>query len=163
VLPSRTYRHVPWLVGLSIITVGAVAALVRIVVGTAAQPSLESVLKALLGVLLLTVVIAFAVLNWRVRTVVDAGGVTQYWMTRSFHVLWTEITALEVEHVYSRWFIRATCGDSTYEIITCPTYLPSYLSDAIGRPRALRAALADIEHRLAAVAPPVNGRSWSDE
>ena len=82
------------------------------------------------------------------RTLVDDSGVTQHWLTRSFHVPWDEITGLEIEHVYGRWFLRVLGDDRTIEIIPCHTYLPMYLSDAIGRPRALRAALADIEHRL---------------
>jgi hypothetical protein len=84
------------------------------------------------------------VLPWRIRTVVDDTGITQYWVRRSYRVLFTEVTAIETEYGLGRWFLRIHSGERTAEFVPCHMLLS-------GRgvpPRTLRAARLDIDRAV---------------
>ncbi|WP_412734323.1 hypothetical protein [Krasilnikovia sp. MM14-A1259] len=148
----RVYRHRPFLALCAACLLLDAAGIGQILTWAAHHPDLGSILRAMLGVLLLLAFAAFLVLSWRVRTVVDDTGITQHWITRSYRIPFAEITAIELEHVWRRWFLRIRCGEKTFEIIPCHTVLFHALSSAIGPPRALLAARNDIERSSAAMA-----------
>jgi hypothetical protein len=113
----------------------------------AATPSIETVAKALLFVVPMLAFEAFLILNFRVRTVVDGTGVTQHWITSSYHLPYEEITDVEPVHTHLRWYLRVHCGDRTFETIPCNS-ASFLLAAALGAPLAMRAAEADIRRRL---------------
>lgn len=144
-----TYRHWPFHVATTFGAGVVIAVLVLDVVSVVRDPSVEQTLMAvLLGVPLLAAD-AFFLLYWRVRTVVDAHGITQHWIRTSHHIPFAEITDLEAQHYFARWFLRIYCtGGRTFEVIPSPNVLPGYLALAIGPPRALAACCRHIERAL---------------
>ena len=145
----RVYRHRPWLVLLTLVALALAAVVVKVVTMTVAEPGIQQVSRAVLVTAPLLVAAALCLLAYRIRTVIDDDGVTQHWVTRSFHVRFADITGVEVDHVYTRWFVRLYRGDETFEVIPCHTVLLHALSEVIGPPRALVYARADIDRRLA--------------
>ncbi|GAB1639783.1 hypothetical protein [Krasilnikovia sp. MM14-A1259] len=148
----RVYRHRPFLAACAACLVFDTVGIGQLLTWAAHHPDLDSVLRAALGILLLLAFAAFLVLSWRVRTIVDDTGITQHWITRSYRMPYAEITAIEQEHVWQRWFLRVRCGEKTFEIIPCHTVLSHAFSGAIGPPRALLAARDDIERSNAGTA-----------
>jgi hypothetical protein len=147
----RVYRHRPWIVVGVLLQLLLLAPIAAAVSSAVVSPGIESGATALSLSGLLGLCGWLLVLSWRIRTVVDDEGVTQYWVTRSFRIRHSEITELEAEHVSSRWFLRAYCGERTFELIPCHTVIWSALSEALGPPRAMVAACRDIESCLAEV------------
>jgi hypothetical protein len=143
-LAHRVYRHRPFLaatvVGLLLVAgwIGAV------VTSFVRDPGYESALKALLFGVPLFAFAAFLVLMWRVRTVVDDSGVTQYWIRRSYRVRFDDITAVETEYGQGRWFLRLHCGEQTFEFIPCHVPLLLGMGGAGRPPRALRAVREEL-------------------
>ena len=138
------YRHRPWLILCAVVAVLVAVIIAQVVDYVVAAPSIDSVAKALLFIVPMLVFEAFLILSFRVRTIVDDAGVTQHWIASSFHLPYDEITDVEPVHTPLRWFLRVYCGDRTFEIIPCHTYVWSPLAAALGPPRAMRAVEADI-------------------
>ena len=146
---SRVYRHWPFLAGTVVCLIVVLGCIGQLVSWAAGHRDVESVVKVILFLVPLFALAAFLVLVWRVRTVVDDTGVTQHWILREYRVLFAEITAIEPEYALRRWFLRVHCGERTYEVIPCHTFLPWELSP----PRALVAARIDIERASISIAP----------
>ncbi|MEV4641751.1 hypothetical protein AB0J80_30845 [Actinoplanes sp. NPDC049548] len=144
----RVYRHVPWLVLTSCLAVGAAAIVPSLVAYAVRNAAFEPIVKTVVGVTLLLGFVAFLLLNWRIRTVVDDRGVTQHWISSSYRIPYEDITALETDEAAGRWFLRIHCGERTFEAIPCHR---AYLLPFAGRPpRALTAVRLDIESSVAA-------------
>lgn len=142
---ARVFRHRPFLVvtGACLLLVGFSG--YQIVGWVVGHHDFASVVKAFLLLMLLLAFALFLVAFWRVRTVVDDGGVTQYWISRSYRMAYEEITAIELDHAYRRWFLRVRCGERTFEVIPCHTFSPFELSSAARPPRAILAVHRAIE------------------
>jgi hypothetical protein len=146
----RAYRHRPWLVLTTLLMLFVLVSMVRIIEATVRAPGFEAVVRAVIVLVPLAVAVGLLGLTWRIRTVVDDSGVTQHWITRSFYIPYADITDLEPVHVYSRWFLRVHCGERTFEVIPCMTFIWQALAAALGPPRAMVAARRDLEQRRVA-------------
>jgi len=146
-MPPRVYRHRPWLAGTVVLLALTTALAFPALHQAYRDPGLTSIATALVILIPLSAFAAYLVLSWRVRTEVDDEGVTQHWITRSYRIPFAEITALAPDFALYRWFLRIHCGDRTFETIPCQTVIWRPLAEALGPPRALQAARADIENR----------------
>lgn len=110
--PARVYRHWPFLASTVFLLLLEVDFVVMLVSWVVRAPSYESVVESILALVPLLAFGTFLVLVWRIRTVVDDTGVSQYWIRRSYRVPRAEITAVETENGLGRWFLRVYCAVS---------------------------------------------------
>jgi hypothetical protein len=145
----RVYRHTPWLIVTTVVTALVVAMAVPLVGNAIRHPGLDKVLATTAALALMAGFVAFLLANWRIRTVVDGTGVTQHWISRTFHIPYEDITDLEPDQAGGRWFLRVFCGDRTFEVIPCHSaYLLGFPGGGSPQPpEALVAAHADIAAR----------------
>jgi hypothetical protein len=150
----RAYRHRPWLV-FSFVAPALLVAMAAPAVRPAIQtPGIESVAAGIVILAPLSALAAFLLLGSRVRTIVDDEGITQHWILRHHRMEFIDITGIEVDRAFRRWFLRVRCGEQTFEVIPCQTILWSGMSEALGPPRAMQACMDDIERRWAAATTP---------
>ncbi|MCU7722807.1 hypothetical protein ODJ79_03690 [Actinoplanes sp. KI2] len=150
-MPPRVYRHRPWQVG-AVFLLALTAAMAFPALSQAYRnPGIDSIATAFVILVPLSAFAAFLILSRRVRTEVDDEAVTQHWITRRYRIPLAEITALEPDFALCRWFLRIHAGERTFETIPCQTLIWRPLAEALGPPRAMQAATADIESRRAAV------------
>ena len=144
----KVYRYAPWLVLTAAGAILVIAMAVPVVGVALRTPTVDTIVKATLGLAVLAALEALLLLTWRVRTVVDDEGVTQHWIMRRFHLPYEDITALETERTDRRWFVRVHCGDRTFEVIPCPSPLATLFPGATQQlPRVLMTARDDIQDR----------------
>lgn len=144
----RVYRHRPFLAATVLGLLLVAAGIWTIVSWFVRGPSYESGVKALLFLVPLLAFAAFLVLSWRVRTVVDDTGVTQYWIRRSYRVPFAEITGIEVDYGSGRWFLRVHSGERSAEIIPCHIVRPWSRGAAGVPPRTLIDVRVDLEQAM---------------
>ncbi|MEV6345477.1 hypothetical protein [Actinoplanes sp. NPDC051851] len=118
-MPPATYRHLPWLGWSSFLLLIFGSGAVRMAATAISSPSINSVASAYTGLLLISPIIGFLALGFRVRTIVDDEAITQQWYLRAHRVPFTEITAVERDASSKRWFLRVHCGTETFEVIPC--------------------------------------------
>lgn len=150
-MASSSYRHLPWLgwSALLLLLLGLVT--VPILTAAFSAPSVRTVAAAYTGLLPITALGTLLVLGCRVRTVVDDEGITQYWITRSYRIRWDEVTGLERDGAFYRWFLRVYCRDGrTFEIIPCQMLVSPGGPLSPRPPKAMLAVEAIVEQRLAA-------------
>lgn len=146
----RVYRHTPWLILTTALTALVAAMTIPLLAGAIRDPGFEKVAGTTLALALMGGFAAFLLANWRIRTIVDETGVTQHWISRTFHIPYEDITDLEPDQAGGRWFLRVFCGDHTFEVIPCHTaFLLGFPGGATRPPPALAAAHADIAARWA--------------
>ncbi|KUL37575.1 hypothetical protein [Actinoplanes awajinensis] len=145
---ARVYRHVPWLFAAGLIVAALTGAVGAGLVTLLHELSVATVCKAAVALLFYVVVVAFPLLSFRWRTVIDDEAVTQHWITRTYRIPLAEITGLERDAAAHRWFLRIHAGEKTFEVIPCPVYRRPGGAFGATPPRTLLAAEADLEARL---------------
>lgn len=142
----RVHRHIAWLFMIVIVflTASFGAGLVEVL----GELSVAAVCKAAFLILMYAVLVAFPIGTLRWRTVVDDEAVTQHWILNTYRIPLAEITGLERDGDFSRWFLRIHAGERTYEVIPCYVFRRPGGAFSPGPPRTLLAVEADIRSRL---------------
>lgn len=116
---GRVYRDWFWRGFLLVVSLILLSGMAAAVVTTVRRPNPERVVAVLFLLAALGALQAFAVLSWRIRTVVDDDGVTQYWVTRSYRIPWSEVTGMELAQGMGRWYVQVSRGEQTFEVMPC--------------------------------------------
>ncbi|NJC73655.1 hypothetical protein HC031_28605 [Planosporangium thailandense] len=152
---SRSYRHRPWLAFTVVVSPVLLSFVGVVLVHAVTHPSYRSLMAVLVALAFFGGAQAFVVLSWRMRTVVDDAGVTQYWILRQYRMQWSEVTAMELVRSVRRWYVRIHCGERTFETIPClqlygsvsPWQVRALFGLPSGAPRAAEAAYEDMRRR----------------
>ncbi|GAA4586251.1 hypothetical protein BJY16_007843 [Actinoplanes octamycinicus] len=144
----RVYRHYSWIfVAVTVImTASVVAGLVQLL----AEPSIDTISKSAFLLMIYAAVLAFPFVALRWKTVVDDEAVTQHWFLNTYRIPLAEITGIERDADFARWFLRLRTGERSFEVIPCYVFRNPGGAFNLTPPRVLAAVQADIESRLAA-------------
>ncbi|MFI1988788.1 hypothetical protein [Actinoplanes sp. NPDC020271] len=143
---TRIHRYVSW--QFAVIVVVLTASFGGALAQVLGEEAIAAATKAPFLILVYVVLVAFPVLSLRRRTVVDDEAVTQHWITSSYRIPLDEITGIERDGDYYRWFLRVRAGERTFEVIPCYVFRRPGGVFSPGPPRALLAAEDDIRRRI---------------
>ncbi|BCJ40263.1 hypothetical protein GCM10010168_31210 [Actinoplanes ianthinogenes] len=141
----RVYRHYSWIfVAISVILTASVAGGLVQTLGTL---SVDAVCKAafLLMIYVVLEALPFVALRW--KTVVDDEAVTQHWFLNTYRIPLAEITGVERDAGFARWFLRLRTGEKSFEVLPCYVYQRPGGPLGAKPPRKLLALQTDIDQR----------------